>query len=80
MNFSKSVNSFCDPVFFCRFLGPRISIGGVKSQNEFVTADLLGNKVRFHDAPKSKMLGAKLDVSHGTEISKFWPEWSFLST
>ena len=30
--------------------------------------------------PKCRILGAKIDVSHDTEISKFWPEWSFLST
>ena len=54
LNFSKSVNSFCEPVFFYRFLGSRLSIGGVKSQNEFVTKALTCTKGRFHETKISK--------------------------
>ena len=56
---------------FYRFLGSRLSIGGVKSQNEFVTKALRWNKHRFHGTEKSKFLGAKIDVFHDTENSKF---------
>ena len=80
LNFSKSVNSFCKPVFFYRFLGSRLSIGGVKSQNEFETKALTWTKHRFHDTEISKILGAKIDVLHDTENSIFWPERSILST
>ena len=71
MNFSKSVNSFCEPVFFYRFLGSRLSIGGVKSQNEFETKALTCTKYQFHGNEKSNVLGAKIDVFHDTENSKF---------
>ena len=80
LNFSKSVNSFCVPVFFYKFLGSRLSIGGVKSQNEFETKALTWTKHRFHDTEISKILGAKIDVLHDTENSKFPPERSILST
>ena len=71
LNFSKSVNSFHVSVFFRRFLGSGLSIGGVKSQNEFVTKALSCTKHRFHGTEKSKFLGAKIDVSHDTDNSKF---------
>ena len=74
LNFLKSVNSFCTPVFFYRFLASRFSIGGVKSQNEFVTKALTCNKYRFHDTEISKIFGAKIDVLHDTETATFWPE------
>ena len=71
LKFSKSVNSFCTSLFFYRFLGSRLSIGGVKSQNEFVTKALTCNKHRFHGIETSKILGAKITVFHDAENSKF---------
>ena len=56
---------------FRRFFGSRLSIGGIKSQNEFVTKALGWNKHRFHVTEKSNFLGAKIDVFHGAENSKF---------
>ena len=77
---SNSVNSFCEPVFFYRCLGSRLSIDGVKSQNEFVTKALTCNKDRFHGTENSNFLGAKINVFHDTENSIFSSERSILST
>ena len=74
LKFSKSVNSFCIPGFFYMFLGSRLSIGGIKLQNKFVTKALTCNKHRFHDTEISKILGAKIDVLHDAENSIFWPQ------
>ena len=65
---------------FLQVLGSRLSIGGAKSQNEFVTKALTCNKDRFHDIEISKILDSKIDVLHGTENSKFCLERSILST
>ena len=62
LKFLKSVNSFCKPVFFYRFLGSRLSIGGIKSQNKFVKKALAWTKHGFHGTDKSKFLGTKIDV------------------
>ena len=56
-----------------------LSIGAVKSQNEFVTKALTCNKDRFDDTKISKILGAKIDVLHDAENSNFRPERSILS-
>ena len=56
---------------FLKFVGSRLSIGGVKLQNEFATAEINRTKVWSHDAKKSTFLWQKPNFRWSSNIETF---------